>query len=464
MKRKVLAVLLAASMMGTLGACGSSGSSDTSGTDTKTDNGSTEDDTAATDGETTADSGSGSFDGVKIEVDIEDSIQGDQNTLDCFNKLIDEFSQQTGAEVEVVQNGSDHENIMKTRMASQDMPDMFVTHGWSTLRYNDFCEDLSGEEWVSRLDDAVKSVITDENGKVCTAPLTQWVYGMVYNADVLAANDIDPYEIKCWDDLKAACEKLEANGITPLEISGKNGSSLTGTMEQLNSFYTIDGAPYESREALKDGTFDFTKNTQFLDLYAELYDNGWFNKDIFTTDSTTSYKYLGTGEYGFVPWGSPANIQTMKTYTPDANFGIIPVPAVEKGGNAAYTVGEGTCLAISNTSENIDCCKALLNFLLDKDNLTEYCTVNGGMPGLSDVTPENSESLELYKKSVEAAGDNIAYSNFFDREYLPSGMWNVMQETMAKLYNGDVGTAKDRVTEAASYLQENYKTLLETNG
>ena len=251
---------------------------------------------------------------------------------------------------------------------------------------------------------------------------------------------------------------------TPLVISGKNGSTLTGTMEQLNSFYTIDGAPYESREALKDGSFDFTKNTQFLDLYAELYDNGWFNEDIFTADQTTQFKYLGSGDYGFIPWGSPANIQTMKTYTPDVNFGIIPVPAVEEGGNAAYTVGEGSCLAISNTSENIDCCKALLNFLLEKDNLTEYCTANGGMPGLSDVTPEDSESLELYKKSVEAAGDNITYSNFFDREYLPSGMWNVMQETMAKLYNGEVGTAKDRVAEAASYFQENYKTLLGTNG
>ena len=35
---------------------------------------------------------------------------------------------------------------------------------------------------------------------------------------------------------------------------------------------------------------------------------------------------------------------------------------------------------------------------------------------------------------------------------------------MAKLYNGEVGTAKDRVAEAASYFQENYKTLLGTNG
>ena len=153
MKRKVLAVLLAASMMGTLGACGSSDSGKQ--TDAKTDDSSSTETTDS--GEASADSSDGSFDGVKIEVDIEDSIQGDQNTLDCFNKLIDEFSQQTGAEVEVVQNGSDHENIMKTRMASQDMPDMFVTHGWSTLRYNDFCEDLSGEEWARRLDDPVKA-------------------------------------------------------------------------------------------------------------------------------------------------------------------------------------------------------------------------------------------------------------------------------------------------------------------
>ena len=71
--------------------------------------------------------------------------------------------------------------------------------------------------------------------------------------------------------------------------------------------------------------------------------------------------------------------------------------------------------------------------------------------------------MKLYQASVEAAGENITYSNFFDREYLPSGMWNVMQETMAKLYNGEVGTAQDRVKEAAEYFQENYVTLFEAN-
>lgn len=457
MKRKILAVMLATGMVMSLGACGSSDSeAETSDTAKEETADASESDSEATDA-------GKQFEGVKIEVDIEDSIQGDANTLEYFNKEVEAFCEETGAEVEVVQNGSDHENIMKTRMASQDMPDMWVTHGWSTLRYNDFCEDLSGEEWISRVDDAVKAVITDKDGKVCTAPLTQWVYGVIYNADVLEENNIDPYAIKTWDDMKEACEKLEDNGITPLLLAGKNGGSLPGLMEQLNSFYTIDKAPYLNREALQDGSFDWTKNTQFLDLYAELYDNGWFNDDIFTADTTTAQKYLGTGEYGFIPWGSPATLTTIKTYSPDVNFGIIPVPAVEEGGNAAYTVGEGTCLAVSNTSKNKDCCKAFLKYLLDKDNLTKYCIVNGGMPGLSDIEPENSESLKLYQASVEAAGENITYSNFFDREYLPSGMWNVMQETMAKLYNGEVGTAQDRVKEAAEYFQENYVTLFEAN-
>lgn len=451
MKKKVLAILLASSMALALGACGSSDSS------------SSEKGTGSNTSDETAEGGSGSFEGVSIEIDIEDSIQGNTETLDFFLQEIDDFCQETGAEIEVVQNGADHENILKTRMASQDMPDMFVTHGWASLRYNDFCEDLGDEEWISRVDDSVLSVITDADGKVCTAPLTQWVYGMVFNKDVMDANGIDPYAIKTWDDLFTACETLKSNGIIPCAVAGKNGGGLPGLMEAANVFYSADGAAYQDREALLDGSFDWTQNTQFWDMYAQIYDNGWFNEDIFTADTTTVQKYMGTGEYGFMLWCGVSDMATIKSYTPDANLGIIPVPATQENGKAAYTVGEGTCIAISNTSENIELCKAVLDYLLDKDNLTQYCNINGGMPGLTDITPEESESLTLYQNSVENAGENLVFTNFFDREYLPSGMWNVMQESMAKLFNGDVGTAKDRVPEVAEYFQDNFETLFETN-
>lgn len=36
-----------------------------------------------------------------------------------------------------------------------------------------------------------------------------------------------------------------------------------------------------------------------------------------------------------------------------------------------------------------------------------------------------------------------------------------MQETLVIIFNGEVGSAKDRVEEAAEYMQTNYEALLE---
>ena len=125
-------------------------------------------------------------------------------------------------------------------------------------------------------------------------------------------------------------------------------------------FYSADGAAYQNQEALLDGTFDWTQNTQFWDTYAQIYDNGWFNEDIFTADSTTVQKYMGTGEYGFMLWCGVSDMATIKSYTPDANLGIYPHSGSGGRRNAAYTVGEGTCIAISNTSETSSCAKRFL--------------------------------------------------------------------------------------------------------
>ena len=90
MKKKVLAILLASTMTLALGACGSSDDGTSSGDSGET---ASED----TSGEDTADDSAsseegGSFEGASIEIDIEDSIQGNKETLDQFLKEIDAFS------------------------------------------------------------------------------------------------------------------------------------------------------------------------------------------------------------------------------------------------------------------------------------------------------------------------------------------------------------------------------------
>lgn len=437
--KKVLASLMTASVAaGMLAGCGSGSSSGTTA--------------AGASGEAQ------NFSGQTIEIDVGGEM--DDSSMQQFKDMTAAFASQTGATINVVTNGNDHEQVMKTKMASQTLPDIWSTHGWSTVRYNDFLMDLSDQPWVSNMDDAIAAVVTDSNGKVCTMPMTEWIYGFIYNKDVLDANNIDPSSIKTWDDFFDACATLKAAGVTPVGYGDKETGVLAGYLEMMSSWYTIDKAAYPSNDELKNGTFDFTKHTECLENFAKLWDEGYQNSDVFTTDRDTYLRRLGDGTYAFVIWGSPQNLNTMQEYYPDANYGIMPVPAVNDSSNAAYTVGEGVALGISKDTKYPELCKAYLQYM--NDNLTDFIKVNGNLPGMKGIEVPENKSIKIYTDSVAAAGDRISYCNFFDREYLPSGMWNIMEESMVNLYNGG-GAAADQVASSAQKLQDNFVTLYGSN-
>ncbi|WP_289286002.1 ABC transporter substrate-binding protein [Parablautia intestinalis] len=473
MKRKIVAVLLSAAMILSVTACGNSSSNSTSETNSQTsdtsDEASNEDaaaDTLENSGaeESTEESAPSSttvdFTGVKAEIDIDGTIIGD--ALTTFEAKVEEFNNLTGAQLELVENGDDHEAIMKTRMASNDMPDMFTTHGWSTIRYNEFCYDLSGESWVGDMADAAAAVVTDPNGKVCTCPLTEWIYGIAYNDTIMEGNGIDMYSIETWGDLENALQTLKDAGITPISVGGKSTGALGGFLEMSNVYYSADGAMYDGGAQLQDGTFSFVEHPEIIAEFANLYDKGFFIEDLFTADPDTARNYVAAGQASMLLWGSPEYVDLMKTANPDNEFGIIPVPAVKEGGKPAYTVGEGTAIAISSNTENLELCQAFLEFMTDPENLKEYVDSTGAVSGFTTISQDDTYSLNKYNESISKVA-NITYTNFFDREYLPSGMWNYMSESIAKLFNCKVGEAGGMVDEVAEYMQQAYEQLYATN-
>ena len=71
-------------------------------------------------------------------------------------------------------------------------------------------------------------------------------------------------------------------------------------------------------------------------------------------------------------------------------------------------------------------------------------------------TPDSSVCYQAYQKMVDTFGaENIYFDNMFDRQYLPSGMWNVISEGGCMLLNG---TPK---AEVGSYMDENFHVLYE---
>ena len=81
------------------------------------------------------------FSGRTIE--IATYLSGD--TLNAYKQVIADFESETGVKVTLDEYGEDYESTMKTRMASNDLPDIFETHGWSLIRYKEYMADLSRE-------------------------------------------------------------------------------------------------------------------------------------------------------------------------------------------------------------------------------------------------------------------------------------------------------------------------------
>ena len=99
------------------------------------------------------------------DVTLEIEVDWTDDNLAAFTALMDKFTAETGIKTEIVSVGEEIETQLKIRMASNDMPDLWVTHGWSLIRYKDFLTDLSGESWVSDISDAAAGVITDTDGR-----------------------------------------------------------------------------------------------------------------------------------------------------------------------------------------------------------------------------------------------------------------------------------------------------------
>ena len=111
--KKAMAICLAASSV-LLIACGGSTAQE-SGTP----------DSSAKGTEVASEEAGTNFEGKTIE--IATYLSGD--TLSAYKQVIADFESETGVKVTLDEYGDDYESTMKTRMASNDLPDIFETRG-----------------------------------------------------------------------------------------------------------------------------------------------------------------------------------------------------------------------------------------------------------------------------------------------------------------------------------------------
>ncbi|MCE7792695.1 ABC transporter substrate-binding protein [Salipaludibacillus sp. CUR1] len=375
------------------------------------------------------------------------SSEGERN---AFEGLIDDFHEENpDIHIEANFPGGSYEDQLRVMMAANDLPDLFDTHGWSQLRYGEYVHDLRDMDWVDDLDPAMDEIIKDEDGKVYTYPMNQAQDGVIYNVDVLEEHGIEPPTT--WDDFVAALETIrdETGGqVAPLWIPGGDDWTLAQMVDQLLTPLFVTDENNDYTEEFEDGTFDWTNYEWLAEQMLMLKENDLLNQDVLTAQFAQAPEIMAADQAAFMFLVGSIGPDATEM-NPDTEVGLLPTPAIHEGDDPSWIGGERFTLSVSENSEHKEEAKRFIEFMTEEENAQLMAEATNLSSALEHVEADTyfSEYYEEYS--------HLEIQPYFDRVYLPSGMWDVMATTTAELLaDGNVDNAVNTMESEFNRLQD----------
>ncbi|RBW71320.1 ABC transporter substrate-binding protein [Bacillus taeanensis] len=395
----------------------------------------------------TSGDGAGNADGqVTLSLFSTMSNEGEKK---AFESAIAKFEEENpDINIEANLPGGGYEDMLRVKMAANDMPDLFDTHGWSQLRYGEYTADLKDMDWVENLDPALDAILKDEQGKVYAYPLNQAKDGISYNANLLEEYGIEPPTT--LDGLMTALEtiKEKSNGdVVPLWIPGGDNWTIAQIFDEMATPLLITDKENSHGEQLLDGSFDWSNYTLLAEKMKEMQEKRLLNEDVLTAKLSQAPELMAQNKIGFTFVGGSLGPDATEL-NPEVKVGTMPVPAVHEGDQPSWIGGERFTLAAWKDSEHLEEAKKFIEFLAQPEVAKEIAEGTSSPTGL-----KNAEADTYYSKYYENF-EEVKVQPYFDRVYLPSGMWDVMATTGQELL-ADTLTPE----QLSKKMEEEYKRL-----
>lgn len=325
--------------------------------------------------------------------------------------------------------GSEYENILKVKMAANDLPDVFDTHGWAVIRYGKYLADLRDQPWASQLTDSIKPVVTDKDGNVRALVMSEAKDGITYNADILAKYNIEPP--KTFEDLMAAAEKIKTGSggdVSPFYMSGVDNGMIGGFLDIFASSLLI--SPKENdAQALLDGKFDWNKWSPLAQKLLDMQKKGYINKDVLTAKYSDLPQRFAQGKVAFV-MGAPSFADDVHKINAGVKIGYMPAPSMVPGDEQTFSGGERYTMGAWKDGKHLAESKKLIAFYAKPENMSKIANVTKLPSGLKDI--KSQHEFSAYYEQFK----DIRVFPYFDRVYLPNGMWDTMCKTGTTLVAG----------------------------
>lgn len=443
MKKKLLAAVLSAAMAASLLAgCGGSTSGSTASGTASSDSGAA----SEASGTETADSGEVQeitwmfWDDLTATEDL--ISKGYADVIERFNKDYEGKYHVTP----ITTNLEEYYTKLNALVASGDTPDVFIVSPGPNL--TDYVEPGVAAPLDSYLADGWKDTFTSDavfsqmtyDGQIYAVPLNIAAACAFYNTEMFEAAGAEVP--KTWDEMIAACDKLQAAGYTPITISAGTAWCLSMVAGYLCEMEDVDLA------ALADGSASWTdgKLASAAEKLVQL--SQYFQKTAAgdTNDVATANFY--NEEAAILIQGSWA-IAQINGSNPDfeSKCGVFQFPGVER------VIAKSDSLAMSSSTKNPEACIALMKYFTD-DTAQKYTAEVGGKIPVTNVEYDASVAPAQLGYVMDVFSNATGTFGFYNESMPSTEAGAFFDDSMVSVFLGDM-TPEEAATEMEDFYASN---------
>ncbi|MEU1972595.1 extracellular solute-binding protein [Microbacterium sp. NPDC019599] len=309
-------------------------------------------------------------------------------------------------DVQTRPQGAEGDNLVKTRLATGEMDDVFAYNSGSlfqALSPDETLVNLDDQEWVGKLDENFIKTVSTDNGTYAV-PMGQSMAGAVlYNKDIYA--DLGLEIPTTWDEFIANSEAIKEAGVAA-PIVQTFGDTWTSQLFVLGDFNNVLAEDPDWAEKYTNNQAKYVDEPAFagFEHLQEVYDKGLLNEDYASALYADGVSMVATGEGAQYPMLTFAAGQLM-TSNPEAKdvVGTFPLPGPDAGSNG-LTVWMPGAVYIPKSTEGakLEAAKKFVAWITTKEScdiqaestapqgpfVVEGCTLADDVPAMiSDMQP-----------------------------------------------------------------------------
>lgn len=425
MFKKLLAGLLAASLVLSLASC-NNGGGETSSTESTGGDSSAAESTGGNEG------GDGEYSGT---LTIWDGDPGRAPTGDAYKAYFAEKYPNLEFKFEMKTENT-YQSALSSAFGANQGPDVF----WNWGTKNGILESIVAEDYVMPLTDIADMSLFEKDGEktmisnICYVDDT--LYGVptaaidtrtiYYNKDIFEQHGYKPSTSLA--DFEAMCDQMLADGIIPLTVAATEFSSLFHVYDFI--LCAVEGGPQFVKDT-EAGTAKMNdpRGVAALEKYMSWKDKGYFSTASTGNDASAAVLEFAQGGTAMIICGSWL-LSNVKSANESLNFDVYKLANEEDNKTYSCVTANGAYSIAANT-QNLDNAKMFINWMCTAEAQKTWMDAMNSVPGIPEVEAADPIATEIgtsdeqisgYYELLSGTAENGTPNKVYEENWVP--LWN----------------------------------------